>query len=887
MDYEGNTKKRKRSSSADTAGSSSSTFAPVSGGEYEVFLSFRGEDTRKTFTDHLYNALVQVGIRTFRDNEELPVGEEIRPALLKAIKESIISIPIFSKGYASSKWCLRELAKMVECHNDDTMKQKILPIFYDVEPSDVRHQTGTYEKAFRQHLKHFDKKTVQGWKEAMREVGEMKGWELKKETNGHEGELVKRVVSKVLLELKKNYMVVTDNLVGIYHHEEEMTKLLHVGSNGVHIVGIYGMGGIGKTTIAKVIYNKFSVHFDCFCFLSNVRETLQQHNGLLILQNQLISTIKKEKKEQADNVDEGINMIKRIFCNKKVFIVLDDVDDKSQFDKIVGKRDWFGLGSRIIITTRDKHVLILLKANETYEPPIMEPCHSLQLFSKHAFMRESPPEDYHDISKCVVSTAAGLPLALEIIGSFLFGKEKAAWESTLRKLKEIPDDNVQEKLRISYKALDNSQQQIFLDIACFFIGVDKRLPFYFWDDSEFFPIIAVEVLQLKSLVKMGDDNILRMHDQLRDLGRQIVREKNLNDPGEHSRLFRHNEALDVLVKQMGTRNVEALELRSPYCFTAEEFKELRNLRDIGKSSQLETLSLISCYKLRTLPTEIGAISRLKDLKLRSCKNLQCILALPPSLFTIHVEDCESLKRLPDLSNLKKLQRIDIVKCKNLIKIQGFGKLELFTSLNISDCESLERLPDVSNLRMLKDLHIYGCQKLVEIEGLGGGLKSLEKLGVLLCTSLERLDLSGLKNLKELKILDCKNLTEIQGLEELESLGFLNMAGCKLIEKLPDLSNLKKLKILLAVFCEKLTEIRGLEELKSLKLLDISGCKSIERLPDLSNTRIDTNSSMGEDWESESEDRYVEPNEWSKWESEEWKIPCSPIPWSPSSSSSPR
>ena len=110
------------------------------------------------------------------------MGEEIRPALPKAIKESTISIPIFSKDYASSKWCLRELAKMVECHK--TMGHKILPIFYDVEPSDVRHQTGTYEKAFRQHLKHFDKKTVQGWKEAMREVGEMKGWELKKETNG-------------------------------------------------------------------------------------------------------------------------------------------------------------------------------------------------------------------------------------------------------------------------------------------------------------------------------------------------------------------------------------------------------------------------------------------------------------------------------------------------------------------------------------------------------------------------------------------------------------------------------------------------------------------------------------------------------------------------------
>ena len=360
----------------------------------------------------------------------------------------------------------------------------------------------------------------------------------------HEGELVTRVVSKVLLELKKNYMVVTDNLVGIDHHEKEMTKLLQVGSNGVRIVGMHGMGGIGKTTIAKVIYNKFYECFDFCCFLPDVRETSQQH-GFLNLQNKLISKIQKNQKEQATNVDEGINMIKRIFRRKKVLIVLDDVDDEFPVDKIVG-RDWFGLGSRILVTTRDKHVLLLLKAEETYEPPVMELCHSLELFSKHAFKGESPPEDYQIISKSIVSIAAGLPLALEIIGSFLYGKKKAVWEDTFGQLKEIPDCYVQKKLRISYEALDKPQQQIFLDIACFFTGVDKRLPFYFWDGCGFFPNRAVEVLKLRSLVKIEDDNILRMHDQLIDLGRQIACEKNLNDPGEHSRLFRHDKALGVL-----------------------------------------------------------------------------------------------------------------------------------------------------------------------------------------------------------------------------------------------------------------------------------------------------------------------------------------------------
>ena len=220
-----------------------------------------------------------------------------------------------------------------------------------------------------------------------------------------------------------------------------------------------------------------------------------------------------------------------IVCRKKVVIVLDNVDEKSQFDMIAGKHDWFGSGSRIIVTTRNKDVLYLLEVDRTYERPLMELGHFLQLFSKNAFRRDSCPKHYDILSKSVVSIAVGLPLALEIIGSFLFGKGKVVWEDTLMKLKEIPNDNIQKKLRISYEALDDDQQQIFLDIAFFFIGVDKRLPFYMWDDCKFYLRNAVDVLCLRSLVKIGDDNILRMHDQLKDISQQIVREENFREPG--------------------------------------------------------------------------------------------------------------------------------------------------------------------------------------------------------------------------------------------------------------------------------------------------------------------------------------------------------------------
>ncbi|KAM7466390.1 hypothetical protein LguiB_013952 [Lonicera macranthoides] len=139
------------------------------GAQYEVFLSFCGKDTRKGFTDFLYTYLKGASIRTFKDNEGLHVGEEIGPVLLKALKESKISIPIFSKNYAYSKWCLCELVQMVQCH--ENKGQVIYPIFYDVDPYDVRHQSGSYEEAFHQHRKkRFKEKTIQEWKQALKKT---------------------------------------------------------------------------------------------------------------------------------------------------------------------------------------------------------------------------------------------------------------------------------------------------------------------------------------------------------------------------------------------------------------------------------------------------------------------------------------------------------------------------------------------------------------------------------------------------------------------------------------------------------------------------------------------------------------------------------------------
>ena len=157
---------------------------------HNVFLSFRGEDTRKSFTDHLYNALKLAGVQVFIDNNDLPRGNEISPALRRAIQESRVCIIIFSTNYASSRWCLNELVEIIEC------KQKrgliVLPVFYNVDPSFLRHQTVNFEDADEVH-KWFGKcsfvdaqmrRMVEMWGAALREAASISGYCLAKDANG-------------------------------------------------------------------------------------------------------------------------------------------------------------------------------------------------------------------------------------------------------------------------------------------------------------------------------------------------------------------------------------------------------------------------------------------------------------------------------------------------------------------------------------------------------------------------------------------------------------------------------------------------------------------------------------------------------------------------------
>ena len=346
-----------------------------------------------------------------------------------------------------------------------------------------------------------------------------------------------------------------EDLVGIKSRVKELKSHLAIGFNDVRIIGVWGMGGIGKTTLARVVFDMVSKKFEGCCFLHNVREVCEK-DGLIQLQKLLIRKILNESISIQD-VDEGLFVIKNRLCYKRILLVLDDVNQLDQLKMLVGKGNWFGSGSRIIITTRDKHLLRILKVDEIYEVKGLNDDEALRLLSLKAFTNDHPPKDYLKLCKDVVQYTKGLPLAIEILGSFLVSRDIDKWKSTLNRLKEFPKSEILQVLKISFDGLDEVEKEIFLHIACFFNNEKKNDTIEKLEYLGLYPDVGLEVLVDKSLVKM-DETTIWMHDLLQEMGRSIVYQEFPKEPGKRSKLWLFEDVEDVLTKNIVSGYLENL-----------------------------------------------------------------------------------------------------------------------------------------------------------------------------------------------------------------------------------------------------------------------------------------------------------------------------------------
>lgn len=325
-------------------------------------------------------------------------------------------------------------------------------------------------------------------------------------------------------------------LIGIKKQTEEIELLLCMSSRDVRVIGIWGMGGIGKTTLARAVFNELSSQFEGSCFLENVREEWAKC-GKLDLQKQLASKLLEE-----DNPQHNINSR---LSKKMVLLVLDDVNDQEQLEFLLGDfHNWFGYGSRIIVTTRDIQMLRYVGADAVYEVKGLNNGEAMELFLLSAFKGNVPPSGYITISERVVNYAKGVPLAIKVLGSYLRCKEKENWESELNELEQTSNEKIQNVLKVSYDGLHEQDQQIFLDIACCFKGKNRDWAEDIWNACGFLAKTRVDNLIEKSLVTIQDSNALWMHDLVQEMGRET--QLSIKELGKRSRLWNVQDIIYVL-----------------------------------------------------------------------------------------------------------------------------------------------------------------------------------------------------------------------------------------------------------------------------------------------------------------------------------------------------
>ncbi|CAA7014455.1 unnamed protein product [Microthlaspi erraticum] len=358
------------------------------------------------------------------------------------------------------------------------------------------------------------------------------------------------------------------------------------------MVGIWGSSGIGKTTIARVLYSQLSRRFQGSVFIDKafVSKSMElykssnsdDYNMKLHLLRSFLSEILDQKDIRIDRLDSVEERLK----HRKVLIFIDDLDDQVVLDTLVGQTHWFGCGSRIVVITKDKHFLRAHGIDHIYEVCLPSEELALGMFCRSAFKKNSPPDGMMELASEVALLAGNLPLGLKVLGSYLRGKDKEDWMDMMSSLRDRLNGKIERTLRVSYDGLNNRKdEEIFRHIACLFNGAKLSEIKLLLADSDLDINTGLKNLVDKSLIHVRKDIVenetVEMHRLLEDMGKEIVRAQS-NEPGEREFLVDSKDICDLLEDNKGTKKVLGIALDMDEIdvlrIHKEAFKGMCNLR---------------------------------------------------------------------------------------------------------------------------------------------------------------------------------------------------------------------------------------------------------------------------------------------------------------------
>ncbi|XP_042758018.1 disease resistance protein RUN1 [Lactuca sativa] len=527
------------------------------------------------------------------------------------------------------------------------------------------------------------------------------------------------------------------------------------------ILTVCGMSGIGKTSLAKYVYMLHCHEFQTSSYIEDISRRCDEKFRLPDLQKQLYDDISKTSSIKVHDISIYTSKIENVVSRKKVFLVLDDINNLDQLDALLGRKG-FHPGSKIIITTKDswltescalfktnvkpKHVKHMLQG--LYETA------SQNLLCFHAFICQDPKTGYEKVVEDLVKYCEGHPLALEVLGKSLYDRDVGYWEECMKGLRKESGSHINNVLRVSFDSLPSkNDKELFKHIACFFVGMDRDVSETILKACDINTRLGITNLIDKCLLHIGRKNKLMMHRLLQEMGRFIVCQESPNKPWKRSRLWCHEDSFKVLKQKKGKGNLLglALDLRMlekekmcvPFELKTDALSKMDNLMLL----QLNYVQMNGSYEnfpeelrwlcmhgflLKSIPLDLpmdnlvaldmsysniesfgicySNSQRLESRQKLFGSGLKVKRSLLGSMKILNFSFCDQLHTLSGFDELPVLERLIVTNCIGLVEVcESIEACVELVLIDLSYCSKLEKLPKANGmLKKVKTLLLDGC-----------------------------------------------------------------------------------------------------------------------------------------------------------------------------------